>query len=445
MNYKTTSSTVAVLIAAVVCVFLATESARAQVLKATSFDKDRGHDMITQIRNDLKKNYYDPAFHGMDIEARLKAADEKINTATSIGHIFGIIAQAVIELEDSHTYFLPPGRSARTEYGWEMQMIGEKCFVTAIKPGSDAEAKGLKEGDEIWMINDFGPTRENFWKMEYFFKALRPQPGMKLAVIRPSGKQEELLVLAKITERKRVMDLTSGGDIWELIRDDENAAHFNRQRYVEVGDDLLIWKMPDFELEEAKVDDLMGRVRKHKSLILDLRGNPGGYVIALQRIAGYFFDHDVKIADRKGRKEMKPQLAKTRGGDVFKGQLVVLIDSRSASAAELFARIVQLEHRGTVLGDRSSGAVMESRFFPHQSGLDIVAFWGASITDADLIMTDGKSLEKTGVTADETILPTAADLAAKRDPVMARAAELVGVKLDAAKAGTFFPIEWRKP
>lgn len=444
MDFKKTSSTVLVPIVAVLCLSFPGQSLRAQTPKATSFDKDRGRDMLNMIRADLKKNYYDPSFHGMDIETRLRDAEEKINTATSIGHIFGIIAQALIELDDSHTYFVPPGRSARTEYGWEMQMVGDKCFVTAVKPGSDAEAKGLKEGDQIWTINDFGPTRENFWKMEYYFKALRPQPGMKLTVIKPGGKQEELLVLAKITERKRVMDLTSGGDIWELIREDENAAHFNRQRYVEFGDELLIWKMPDFELDEQKVDDLMGKVRKHKSLILDLRGNPGGYVIALQRIAGYFFDHEVKIADRKGRKDMKPQLAKTRGDQAFKGQLVVLVDSRSASAAELFARVVQLEHRGTVLGDRSSGAVMESRFFPHQSGVDVVAFWGLSITDADLIMTDGKSLEKSGVTADESILPTAADLAAKRDPVLARAADLVGVKLDAGKAGSFFPIEWRK-
>jgi len=444
MDFKKTSSTVLVPIVAVLCLSFPGQSLRAQTPKATSFDKDRGRDMLNMIRADLKKNYYDPSFHGMDVETRLRDAEEKINTATSIGHIFGIIAQALIELDDSHTYFVPPGRSARTEYGWEMQMVGDKCFVTAVKPGSDAEAKGLKEGDQIWTINDFGPTRENFWKIEYFFKALRPQPGMKLTVIKPGGKQEELLVLAKITERKRVMDLTSGGDIWELIREDENAAHFNRQRYVEFGDELLIWKMPDFELDEQKVDDLMGKVRKHKSLILDLRGNPGGYVIALQRIAGYFFDHEVKIADRKGRKDMKPQLAKTRGDQAFKGQLVVLVDSRSASAAELFARVVQLEHRGTVLGDRSSGAVMESRFFPHQSGVEVVAFWGLSITDADLIMTDGKSLEKSGVTADETILPTAGDLAAKRDPVLARAADLVGVKLDAGKAGSFFPIEWRK-
>jgi C-terminal processing protease CtpA/Prc len=161
-------------------------------------------------------------------------------------------------------------------------------------------------------------------------------------------------------------------------------------------------------------------------------------------MVGFFFDHDVKIADRKGRKEMKPQLAKTRGGDTFKGQVAVLIDSRSGSAAELFARLMQLEHRGTVLGDRSAGAVMEARFFPHKSGVDVVAFWGLSITDADAIMSDGKSLEKRGVIPDEILLPTAADLAAKRDPVMARAADLVGVKLDAGKAGLLFPIEWRK-
>ena len=433
----------ALLITTSLCLLFPSQSPQAQVLKASGLDKERGHDMLSAIRSDLKKNYYDPAFHGMDVDARFRAADEKINSATSIGHIFGIIAQALTELEDSHTFFLPPGRSARTEYGWEMQMIGDHCFVTAVQPRSDAEAKGLKEGDEVWKINDFVPSREVFWKIEYYFKALRPQPGMELTIKRPSGKEEQLVVMAKVTQGKRVMDLT-GSDIFSLIREDENAAHFNRQRYAEMGDELFIWKMPHFELEDAEVDSMMGKVRKHKSLILDLRGNGGGYVDTLQRLVGYFFDHDLKIADRKGRKEMKPQMAKTRGSEVFKGQLVVLVDSRSASAAEIFARLIQLEHRGTVLGDRSAGAVMEARGFPHKSGIDVVAFWGLSITDADVIMGDGKSLEKTGVIVDELLLPTAADLAAKRDPVLVRAAELVGVKLDPAKAGALFPIEWRK-
>jgi hypothetical protein len=57
-------------------------------------------------------------------------------------------------------------------------------------------------------------------------------------------------------------------------------------------------------------------------------------------------------------------------------------------------------------------------------------------------MTDGKSLEHSGVTPDEVILPTAADMAAGRDPVMARAVELCGATVTPEAAGAFFPYEW---
>src|ERR1700730_9864092 len=81
----------------------------------SKFDIDRGRVMLRTIKDDLKKNYYDPNYHGMDVEARFKAADEKIKQAASLGQIFGIIAQALTDLEDSHTFFLPPGRAYRTE------------------------------------------------------------------------------------------------------------------------------------------------------------------------------------------------------------------------------------------------------------------------------------------------------------------------------------------
>ena len=411
----------------------------------SNVDRDRGNVMLRTIKDGLKENYYDPAYHGMNLEVRFKTAADQIKVATSVGQIFGIIAQVLIELEDSHTFFLPPGMSATVEYGWQMQIIGEKCYVVAVRPGSDAEAKGLHVGDEIYSIDGFGPVRENFWKIQYTYRTLRPRPGVRLVVIRPDGKEDQLDVLSKVRVGKRVVDLTSGSDIWELIRESENEDRLHRHRYIEMNEaDLFIWKMPQFDMAKEKVDDFVDKFRKRKGVLIDLRGNGGGYEEALLRLLGNFFDHDLKIGDLKRRKEDKPLIAKTRGKDIFTGQLVVLIDSESGSAAELFARVVQLEKRGTVIGDRSAGAVMRSKPYSHKLGVDVIVPYGVSITDADIVMSDGKSLERIGVTPDETRVPTAADLAAKRDPVLSYGLSLLGAKVTPEVAGGFFPLEWKK-
>lgn len=133
-------------------------------------ERERGRTMLNAAKTDLKKNYYDPTFRGIDIEAHFKKAEGRIAKATHQNEIFGIIAETLVDLNDSHTYFVPPARSYSFDYGWKMQMIGEKCYVVWVKPGSDAEAKGLKEGDEIYTIDNIGPIRDNLWKIHYLYQ-----------------------------------------------------------------------------------------------------------------------------------------------------------------------------------------------------------------------------------------------------------------------------------
>jgi C-terminal processing protease CtpA/Prc len=128
--------------------------------------------------------------------------------------------------------------------------------------------------------------------------------------------------------------------------------------------------------------------------------------------------------------------------DPFTGKLIVLMDSTSSSASEIFARTIQLEKRGTVIGDLSAGSVMGARFFDHRIGAGSFVYFGAEITEMDLRMPDGQTLEKKGVTPDELLLPSLANLARDEDPVLAHAAELLGVNMSPAEAARLFPYEW---
>lgn len=423
------------------CVFFGmTQSASAQ--KLDSIERQRTLDMLKTIKGSLKENYYDSNFHGIDIDARFKLAEEKLKQASSLGQALGIIAQALMDLDDSHAFFIPPPRPEQIEYGWKMQMVGDKSYVVAVKPGSDAEKKGLKLGDQVLTIEGFRPTRKDMWKMNYYYHSLSPRPGLQVVVQTAGAEPRQLNLAAKVNQGKRI--LTFEQDYNELVRQAESEDRLYRHRFVKV-DDVVAWKMPNFEFEPDQADGIMSdTVGSRSALILDLRGNPGGYIKTLERLSGNFFDHDLKIADLKGRKEMKPQLAKTRGNAIFKGKLIVLVDSESGSCSEIFARLVQLEKRGIVIGDQSAGAVMQARSFGYEVGTENVVPYGVSITNADVIMSDGKSVERVGVTPDELMLPSPEDLAAGRDPVLARAFELAGIKIDSTKAGTMFPIEWRK-
>jgi len=416
--------------------------AHTQDEKLSGFDRNRAKIMLKIVADDIKSNYYDPTLHGFDLKSRFEEAKNKINSASTFNYALADIGGAVTDLNDSHTFFIPPPRPYTHAYGWRVQPIGDSdCFITAVRPDSDAAAKGVKPGDQVISINGYAAIREDMWKLHYVFDQLRPQPGLRMVLRSPDGTVRQVDAMARMQARKRLLDIT---DVWSMVRDEENAEYLNRDRWAEFGKTAIILKLPVFTFDPSHADAMLDKIRTHDVLILDVRGNPGGYVESLSRLLGGMFEHDVKIADRVSRKGTKPQIAKTRGEKTFRGKLVVLVDSGSASASEVFARVVQLEKRGMVVGDRSSGSVMESRIYPHEVGLSVAAFYATSITDANLIMSDGRSIEHVGVMPDERVLPSATDLAAGRDPALARAAALAGVELTPEAAGKLFPVEWPK-
>ena len=391
-----------------------------QELKAPSKTEiDRARRILRTIKDDLQQKYYDPTYHGLDLDAHFQAAEEKLTQAQSTGQLWGIIGQTVVALNDSHTVFVPPAMKTQPDYGWRMQMIGDRCYVTFVKPGSDAEAKGLKVGDEILAIDSKQPTRDNVWLIYYLYFRLRPRAGMHLLVSREKGEVRQIDIAARLFEVKDIREEEYKLDTGQIKYDDVQAGYYEMQ-------DLFIWKMHEFIYSDGQVDTILDKAGKHQNLIIDLRGNPGGYEKTLLRVIGNLFDHDITLGQLKRRKEMRPLVAKSRGRKCYAGNLIVLIDSRSTSASEMLARVMQIEKRGRIIGDRSLGYVMRARYYPHvESYFD----WGLEMTDADIIMTDGKSLEHVGVTPDEIRLPTAADLAAKKDPVLSYAASLLGQTL----------------
>lgn len=415
---------------------------RTQVLRDS--DRARGRTMLRVVMKEIQKYYYDPTFHGLDLDAVFLRAGQEIDLAASLSQVFVIIARAVLELGDSHTRFVPPPRTVEYQYGWQMRMIDTTPYIVAVKPGTDAAAKGLKAGDAVLTIDGVAPTRQNLPLLRYRYYSIRPVPGQRLTVKSPGGRPRSVDVLAMVNRRKRVRDFVQGEDYWDSERRAEHrstkthAVAFKTNR-----GPVVIWNLPTFLAAGNELERFFGRFRGAAALVLDLRGNAGGYFEAAARLLGVFFDHNVLVARPRGRRgEMEPIVAKPRGKTPFAGKLIVIVDSDTSSSAELFARVIQLENRGTVIGDQTAGTLMQARYHPERLGGTSAISYGISIAEANLILADGRSLEKRGVTPDIAAMPTGEDLAAGRDPVLARAARLVGLSMTAEAAGRYFPYKW---
>jgi C-terminal processing protease CtpA/Prc len=399
-------------------------------------NRQRGTQMLDQIREDLVQHYYDPTFGGLDLDDRVDRVRQRINTAQSLGEIFGLLASICIDLGDSHTVFVPPQRANDIDYGWTWRYVGDRALVSWVAGDSDARRDGLRVGDTVIDVAGYTLTRANERTVRYLLTSLRPQPQLQITVER-DGTRRSLTADARIRKRRRRLDLNNPFDRY-LLRMREAMANASRpkpkQKWIAGG--VLYWRLPDFFATAASIRGQAGKLARARQVILDLRGNPGGDVAILQRVAGLFAPHATPVLVVRSRAGTDT-LGAIGDGSPFAGDVVVLVDSASGSSAEILARFLQ--QRGVrVVGDVTRGAVTGARLFEHTAGEgDIRVPFAVMVTVSDVLMPDGSPLERVGVRPDLLSLPTPDDLDRGADPVLATAAALLHVTLDPLRAGRF--------
>ena len=431
----------------------------------SSLDRSIIEQMLKETNETIREQYFDPNFQGADLDASYRQAEEAIASASSVQQGYETIERFLTALHDSQTHFVPPRQPFMVEPGWRMQMIGDRCLVTRVNADSDAAAKGLKAGDRILAVDGVKPSRANWLSLQYQLKVLRLRSSLHLIVASPGSQPKIMVVKSVVHQLPAEYDLQTN-DIWRIYDHNQRQWHRYEARSVEV-ENVAVLKLPAFALKnELAIDSFFHKAAKCPAVVIDLRGNlgwfegllspwirigrsmdrssTGGEETVMLEMLGRFFDHETKVGDFVGRNKTQPLVVKGRGSHAYQGKVVVLVDSESASSSEIFARVLQLEKRGMVVGDASAGAVRLAQRFKFVQyrgwGPGTQSVEGVSVSVADLKMTDGKSLEKVGVTPDEIVLPTPEELAAGADPQLARALQLAGAPLSSEKTGKLFPV-----
>jgi carboxyl-terminal processing protease len=405
--------------------------------KLDRVERDAAQTMLKDVSGDVSKNYFDPTFHGLDWASLVKKTSENIDQSNDMEEAVAQIEGLLELLHDSHTFFIAP-RHANPDYGWRFKIFGSQTYVTEVSAGSDAEKQGVHVGDEVLSINGFRVDRASAPLLHSAMAQYLPLSSVDVKVRDREGHVRQLRLLTSVPKEAA----SSGLNAWyphEMRIKAENAWDNARAEAVELSPDVMAIRVPAFLQTGHDVDSLFAKARSHKKLIIDLRACGGGRVDSVHAYLEHIFNHDVSIGKLVERGKVTPQMIKGDAKKAFSGELVVLVDSETASGGEIFSRVVQLQQRGTILGDHTSGLTMESIRIPHRTGSNPMYFYGDSVTVADTVMSDGKSIERVGVQPDQVFLPSPADLAAHRDHVMSFAASLLGVELTPDQAAKVFP------
>ncbi len=387
-----------------------------------NFERGRAGIMLDVISSDIEKNYFDPAIGGLNWKNEVAQTRQKINTAQSTSEIYTAMFALVNKINNSHTTFLPPGRSTQVAFGFNAKAVGDKIYIYEIKKKGPAEAAGLKAGDQIIGVNGFTAARDSYDLMMLYFRALRPVSALELVYARGNGAPQKLLLQGKVKQNPIVTDLTQDFNIWTLLREIESEEEV--KFHYKMIDDIGYLQIPAFIYsEDSFFAGLLKKMNGAKAIVLDFRGNPGGAIRGLEELGGYFEPQPVVVADMVGRKKTEQIKIKPRNPN-FPVPLVILVDSQSFSCSELFARHFQREGRAVVIGDHTAGYATAANFFSHKVGTDTIVPYGIQIATARVVFPGNEDLEKKGVTPDQSCLPTGDDMANDKDPCKDRAVAL---------------------
>ena len=322
--------------------------------------------------------------------------------------VYGAIAGLVSSLEDPYTVFFTPeeAKSFEEEISGNFTGIGmevgmKEGILTVIAPLKDTPAfrAGIQAGDQVLKIND---TVTTGMSVEEAVKLIRGEKGtpVTLTIMSEGGKMPKDVKIIRDTIEIPTLDTELRPDGIFVIRLYSFPANSPR-----------LFRNAIKQFADSKSD----------KLILDLRGNPGGYLNAAIDIASWFLPSGKVVVTEDYGDAQEPEVFRSKGYDVFTDKLkfVILIDEGSASASEIVAGALQDHGKAKLVGTQSfgKGSVQEV--------LDVTKDTILKITVAKWLTPNGVSISAKGLTPDYVVPMTEVDKEKKLDPQMDKAVQVL--------------------
>ncbi len=265
----------------------------------------------------------------------------------------------LLEKLDPHSVYISPDEIEAvnedmegnfTGIGVEFLVVSDTIQVVSPISGGPSETVGIQAGDKIIQIGDStvaGVKIDN----GRIFKMLRGEKGSKVAVKILRGSEKSL---RDFTITRDVIPVHSV-DVAMML--DERTGYLKINRFSATTYTEFMDKIRPMAEEKGM-----------KNLILDLRGNPGGYLNEATDLLSQFFPDGKLLVYTKGRAEKRRDY-KSNGRARFNIEnIAVLVDEGSASASEIVAGAIQDHDRGWVVGRRTYGKGLVQEQYPLQDG-----------------------------------------------------------------------------